>query len=88
VWDGDGGLGNIWGIYYKCPDVEFIQCIWMSQMNAAVWKGFAGSLGNASSGLPVETTIPQALDDATATATTVSSSISSLTLGTLTSCRL
>jgi hypothetical protein len=54
-------------------------------MNAIVRKGFAGSLGNASSGLPAEATIPQALDDATATATMISSSISSSTPGTLTS---
>jgi hypothetical protein len=83
VWDGDGGLRNMWGIYYKCPDAEFIQCIQMSQMDAVAWKGFAGSLGNASSGLPAETTIPQAPDDATATATMAPSSISSLTPGTL-----
>ncbi len=48
-------------------------------------KGFAGTLGNASFGLSVEATIPQALDDATVTAMTVSSSISSSTPGTLTS---
>jgi hypothetical protein len=27
VWDGDGGLGNMWVTYNKCPDVEFIQRI-------------------------------------------------------------
>ncbi len=75
----------MWGIYFKCPDAEFIQCIWMSQMDPGVRKEFAGSLRNASSGLPAEATIPQALDDATATATMVSSSISSSTPGTLTS---
>ncbi len=85
MWDGDGGLGDMWGMYYKCPDAEYIQGIRMSQMDAAVWKRFAGSLGNASSGLPAQATIPQAPDDATATATTVSSSISSLTPRTLTS---
>jgi hypothetical protein len=84
VWDGDGGLGNAWGTYYKCPDAEFIQCIRMSLTDAVVWKEFAGSLGNASSGLPAEATIPQAPDDAT-WATTVSSSISSLTPGSLSS---
>jgi hypothetical protein len=23
-WVGDDGLGNVWGLYYKCPDMEFI----------------------------------------------------------------
>jgi hypothetical protein len=55
-------------------------------MNVAVQcKGFAGSLRDASSGLSAEATIPQAPDDATATATTFSSSISSSTPGTFTS---
>jgi hypothetical protein len=86
VWDGDEGLGNMWGIYYKCPDAESIQRIWMSQMDAtARCKGFAGSLGDAISSLFGEATIPQAPNDATATAMTFSSSISSLTPGTLTS---
>ncbi len=48
-------------------------------------KGFAGSLGNSSSGLPAEAAISQAPDDATATATAVSSSISSASPRTLTS---
>jgi hypothetical protein len=87
VWDSDGGLGNMWVKYYKCPDIEYIQCILMSQKDAAVWEGFAGTLRNAYAGLSVEATIiPQALDDATATATMVSSSISSSTPGTPTSC--
>ncbi len=58
VWDGDGGLGNMWGIYYKCPDAEFIQHIQMSQMDSVVRIGFVGSLGNASSGIPAEDTVP------------------------------
>ncbi len=73
----------MWGVYYKCPDAEFIQCIQMSQMDAVVWKGFAGSLGNAFYGLLGEATISQAPDVATATATTVLSPISSLTARTL-----
>jgi hypothetical protein len=55
----------------------------MSQIDAAMQKGFAGTLGNASSGLSTEATNPQAPYDVTATAMTVSSSISSLNLGTL-----
>jgi hypothetical protein len=55
-------------------------------MDAAVrCKGFAGILGNSSSCLSAEATIPQAPDNATATVTTVSSSISSLSPRTLTS---
>jgi hypothetical protein len=23
-WDGDDGLGKLWGLYYKCPDMQFI----------------------------------------------------------------
>jgi hypothetical protein len=57
----------------------------MSHIDAAVQKGFAGTLENTSSGLSAEATIPQAPDDTTATATMVSSSMSSSTHGTLNS---
>jgi hypothetical protein len=22
-WDGDDGLGKLWGLYYKCPNMQF-----------------------------------------------------------------
>jgi len=24
-WEGDGGLENLWGLYYKFPEAQFIQ---------------------------------------------------------------
>jgi hypothetical protein len=34
-WDGDDGLGKLWGLYYKCPDTQFI--LWVK---AALRNGF------------------------------------------------
>jgi hypothetical protein len=57
AWDGDDGLGKLWGLYYKRLDMEFI--LWVK---ASLCNGF----------------------DATATATTISSSITNSSLGTMT----
>jgi hypothetical protein len=34
-WDGDDSLGKLWGLYYKCPDMEYIL-----QVKAALRNGF------------------------------------------------
>ncbi len=34
-WDGDDGLGKLWGLYYKCPDMEYIL-----RVKAALCNGF------------------------------------------------
>jgi hypothetical protein len=56
AWDGDDGLGKLWGLYYKRSDMEFIL-----RVKASLRNGF----------------------DATATATTISSSITNSSLRTM-----
>jgi hypothetical protein len=34
-WDGDDGLGKLWGLYYKCPNMEYIL-----RVKAALRNGF------------------------------------------------
>jgi hypothetical protein len=34
-WDGDDGLGKLWGLYYKCPNMEYIL-----RVKAALHNGF------------------------------------------------
>jgi hypothetical protein len=58
-WNGDEGLKNLWGIYYGCPDAEFIQKIQSAHMQqdppklrfmhrgalaGSLYKQFAGCL--------------------------------------------
>ena len=57
AWDGDDGLGKLWGLYYKRNNMEFIL-----RVKASLRDGF----------------------DATATATTISLSITNSSLGTMT----
>jgi hypothetical protein len=83
-WDGDEGLGNVWGLFYRCPGAESIQCIQVTQMeedpslrNVMLRKELAVSLGNAFSVCAAKTTIPQAPGDAIAMAAMVSSHITS-----------
>jgi len=79
-WGGDDGLENLWGLYYKFPGAQFIQlfkslsttkeCVVLYELNM---KGQGGHTFHRSH--PIS-------DDATTAATTLSSSMTSLTPGT------
>jgi hypothetical protein len=68
-WDGDSGLENLWGLYYKFPDAQFIQ----SFKPLSTTKEY------------MVTDAHPITDDATTAATTFSSSMTSLIPGTTTS---
>jgi len=68
-WEGDDGLANMWGLYYKFPDAQFIQS----------YK----SLSSNKECMVID--VHPIDDDATTAATTFSSSMTSLTPGTTTS---
>jgi hypothetical protein len=79
-WDGDEGLKNLWGMYYRCPDSACIQRIQAvrtaknpSLPSATFLCAIAGPLNKVFDGCLVK-------DDATATATTCSSTPPSLAL--------
>ena len=67
-WEGDNGLENLWGLYYKFPDAQFLQS-YKSRSTPKESIRFASH--------PIS-------DDATTAATTYSSSMTSLTPGTTT----
>ena len=67
-WEGDNGLENLWGLYYKFPDAQFLQ----SFKSLYTTKECMMLAAHPSS------------DDATTAATTYSSSMTSLTPGTTT----
>ena len=67
-WEGDNGLENLWGLYYKFPDAQFIQ----SFKSLSTTKECMMLAAHPIS------------DDATTAATTFSSSMTSLTPGTTT----
>jgi hypothetical protein len=79
-WEGDDGHENLWGLYYKFPDVQFIQlfkslsttkeCVVLDEV---IMKGQGGHTFHRSH--PIS-------DDATTVATTYSSSMTSLIPGT------
>ena len=68
-WEGDDGLENLWGLYYKFPDAQFIQSF--------------KSLSTTKECMVLDA--HPISDDATTAATTFSSSMTSLTPGTTTS---
>ena len=68
-WEGDNGLVNLWGLYYKFPDAQFLQ----SFKSLSTTKECMMLAAHPIS------------DDATTAATTFSSSMTSLTPGTTTS---
>jgi hypothetical protein len=65
-WEGDNGLENLWGLYYKFPDAQFLQ----SYKSCSTTKECLVLAAHPIS------------DDATTAATTYSSSMTSLTPGT------
>jgi hypothetical protein len=65
-WEGDDGLENLWGLYYKFPDAQFIQSF--------------KSLSTTKECVVLDA--HPISDDATTAATTFSSSMTSLTPGT------
>jgi len=65
-WEGDDSLKNLWGLYYKFPDAQFIQTF--------------KSLSTTKEGVILDA--HPISDDATTAATTFSSSMTSLTPGT------
>jgi len=67
-WEGDNGLENLWGLYYKFPDAQFLQ----SFKSLSTTKESMVLAAHPIS------------DDATTAATTFSSSMTSLTPGTTT----
>ena len=67
-WEGDNGLENLWGLYYKFPDAQFLQ----SFKSLSTTKECMVLAAHPIS------------DDATTAATTFSSSMTSLTPGTTT----
>ena len=67
-WDGDDGLENLWGLYYKLPDAQFIQSF--------------KSLSTTKECMVLDA--HPISDDATTAATTFSSSMTSLTPGSTT----
>ena len=68
-WEGDDGLENLWGLYYKFPDAQFMQSL--------------RSLSRTKECMVLDA--HPISDDATTAATTFSSSMTSLTPGTTTS---
>ena len=68
-WEGDDGLENLWGLYYKFPDAQFMQSF--------------RSLSTTKECMVLDA--HPISDDATTAATTFSSSMTSLTPGTTTS---
>jgi hypothetical protein len=68
-WEGDDGLENLWGLYYKIPDAQFMQSFKSLSTNKECMVLDAHPIS----------------DDATTAATTFSSSMTSLTPGTTTS---
>ena len=68
-WEGDDGLANMWGLYYKFPNAQFIQSYKSPSSN--------------KEGMDID--VHPIYDDATTAATTFSSSMTSLTPGTTTS---
>ncbi len=47
-WDGDDGLGKLWGLYYKCPNMEYIL-----RVKAALRNGFDATATARTTSLPV-----------------------------------
>ncbi len=85
-WGGNEGLESFWGAYYRYPDAESIQRIMETRMDKkVVRKESPPSLGGASLGLSPKSPILQTSDDASATATTFTSTIISSSPGTATS---
>jgi hypothetical protein len=79
-WDGNEGLKNLWGMYYRCPDSAYIQRIQAARTaknpslpSATFLCAIAGPLNKVFDGC-------LAKDDAAATATTCSSTPPSLAL--------
>ena len=76
-WEGDDSLENLWGLYYKYPDAQFIRSF---KSLSKTKEGVVLDEGNMK-GQGGHTSNPVS-DDATTAATTFSSSITSITPGT------
>jgi hypothetical protein len=79
--NGDEGLKNLWGRYYRCPNAEFIQSIQAahmqkdpSQLKVMHRGALAGSLDKKFAGCSEESTNTNNKEDTTAAATTSSTS--------------
>ncbi len=88
-WEGDEGLDNLWGLYYKCPDAQFIQLFKSNSktskiavLNEGKIKGIIKATGNQPQGGHAFHRSRPISDDSTTAATTFSSSITSLAQGT------
>jgi hypothetical protein len=88
-WEGDKGLANLWGLYYKCPDTQFMRTF---KLNGATGAASAPGERKMKDSAKITEDVHQEYhephcsrpnsDDATTAATTFSSSITSLTPGT------
>jgi hypothetical protein len=91
-WNGDEGLENLWGLYYKCPDAQFIRSLKSNCKTSATPSLEEGKMKDT---IKATNDGPQGChkfhrphpisDDATTAAFTFSSLITSLTPGTNTS---
>jgi hypothetical protein len=88
-WNGDEGLKNLWGLYYKCPDAQFIRSFKSNcktsptpGLEEGKMKGTIKATNNGPQGCH-EFHHPHPIsDDATTVASTFSLLITSLTPGT------
>jgi hypothetical protein len=88
-WNGDEGLENLWGLYYKCPNAQFIRLFKSNCKTSATpgldegkMKSTIKATGNGLQGCH-KLHHPHPISDyATTAASTFSSSITSLTPGT------
>ncbi len=84
-WSGDEGLKNLWGLYFKYPDAQFIQSYQAICVNSTPQECHGGKMKDRSpdaalAECPEHHLHHPILDDATTAATTFSLSITSVCL--------